>query len=297
MPASGITVPEFTEEQLVRMIIEPLAARAVLMAAGPVVLDSSQGVPVRIPEIASFSETDNMFHENEEITPEGEATSGERTLLPSTLKSFKSLARLSSELVRHSPLALLSAWQQQMVQGMARAIDKEMFQGTGTPDVNGNHGMVGILNHPDIQSQDWDTTPADSDAMLDPISDAIGRLISAEFDDTSLGRGVLFIPGAAFTEFDKIKTVDGLPVWEKDVTNPARRRLKGVPVVVTSQLPADTGALVLMDQVVAARDLSPQVKVDVSRYFEFDQVAVRVVSRFDVGLLHPEGVVKLELPA
>lgn len=41
------------------------------------------------------------------------------------------------------------------------------------------------------------------------------------------------------------------------------------------------------------RDVNPSVTVLSERYAEYDEIGLRVVCRYDLGLLHPEGVVVL----
>lgn len=48
-----------------------------------------------------------------------------------------------------------------------------------------------------------------------------------------------------------------------------------------------------MSQVAVVRDLNPSVTVLSERYAEYDEIGLRVVCRYDLGLLHPEGVVVL----
>jgi hypothetical protein len=48
-----------------------------------------------------------------------------------------------------------------------------------------------------------------------------------------------------------------------------------------------------MSQVAVARDVSPSVTELNELYAKTDGVGLRVVTRYDVGLLHPEGVIVL----
>jgi hypothetical protein len=50
---------------------------------------------------------------------------------------------------------------------------------------------------------------------------------------------------------------------------------------------ADTGLIAI------ARDLAPSVTVLSERYAEYDEKAIQVVTRYELGLLHPEGVIVL----
>ena len=80
------------------------------------------------------------------------------------------------------------------------------------------------------------------------------------------------------------------------MTQQGAYRLLSMPVTVTNKLPADTALLVAIGYVAAARDLAPSVKILDELYADYDQVGIRVVTRYDLGLLHPEAVVKLTTP-
>lgn len=77
------------------------------------------------------------------------------------------------------------------------------------------------------------------------------------------------------------------------MTAGARYSLFGVPVTVTNKLAAGKAVLADTSQIAVVRDLAPSVTVLSERFAEFDQQAIRVVTRYDLGLLHPEGVVIL----
>ena len=96
---------ELTSEQVARILVNPLQARSVVLAAGPRVFDS-QGDPCPSPKLAPMSAV-GMTAENVAV-PESDPVFSEVTLLPSTLKSFKRGYRISNELVRHSVLAIAS---------------------------------------------------------------------------------------------------------------------------------------------------------------------------------------------
>ena len=77
--------------------------------------------------------------------------------------------------------------------------------------------------------------------------------------------------------------------------------LLGHPVRITDRLPVDTSAtpdetsLVLADvsTIAVARDLAPSVTLLADRYADYDQLAIRVVARYDIAPLLPDAVVKL----
>ena len=79
---------------------------------------------------------------------------------------------------------------------------------------------------------------------------------------------------------------------ESDITSGPTYRLFGIPVTVT-KLPEGTAVLADVSQVAVARDEAPSVTILSERYADYDQIGIRVVTRYDLGLLHPEAVIVL----
>jgi HK97 family phage major capsid protein len=69
--------------------------------------------------------------------------------------------------------------------------------------------------------------------------------------------------------------------------------LFGLPVTVTNKLEQGTAVLCDTSLIAIARDLAPSVTLLSERYAEYDEQAIRVVTRYDLGLLHSEGVIVL----
>jgi HK97 family phage major capsid protein len=85
---------------------------------------------------------------------------------------------------------------------------------------------------------------------------------------------------------------------QPDITESGQFRLFGAPVIVTARIPfvTTTTKAILADfsQIAVARDLAPSVTILKERYAEFDQQAVRVVTRFDAAPLNPQAIVRLD---
>jgi hypothetical protein len=90
MAVSTTTAAELTAEQVQKILVQPLEQASVFLAAGPRIFDAN-GSPVRIPEMDGPTSPD-WIGENELIT-EKDVTFDEVTLLPSTLKSVKTITR------------------------------------------------------------------------------------------------------------------------------------------------------------------------------------------------------------
>ena len=104
-----------------------------------------------------------------------------------------------------------------------------------------------------------------------------------------------FINGADFITLRKLKETGDSNKYmlESDVTAGPTYRQFGIPVTVTNKLAEGKAVLADTTQIAVARDLAPSVKLLDQRYAESDEQAIRVVTRYDIGLLHPEAVVAL----
>lgn len=265
--------PELLQEQVSSLLIQPLEAQSLVLASGPRIFDSAS--PLRIPKLAS-STTPGLVGEGE-LIPEHDVDFDEVKLMPSDRKSIKTLIRFSNELLRQSTIGLDSVLKQRLVKDVADKLDDEMLLGDGT-----NGGMTGLLKQPDAQRGVLD--PSDPDTLLD----ALALAAAAEVNPTRW-----FLSGADFFSIRKLKDASGKYLLEADLTADTTYRLFGVPVTVSNKIPAGQAVLANMGEVAVVRDTNPSVTLDSSRYLEYDEQAIRVTARFDLGLLRPEGVVLL----
>jgi HK97 family phage major capsid protein len=275
VPGSMKQHQELTTEDVKAFLIQPLEAASVLLKEGPNIFDSPTGDPLRIPKLEAEPDEEDLdwFGENEEIS-EVEPDFDELVLLPTNLKSVKTLHRFSNELARHAIVPIGSVLQARLVQKVAARMDQQLFTGAGTVDGNGNRLPVGLLNQPGIQTGTFTSaTPAD---LVDSSVDAIGAFITSEITDLS-----------------KVKDDDGHGFLVPDATQPGNYTLQGIRVVPTSRIESATQLLVDMNMVAVGRDLAPSVKLLDQTFANFDQLAIRVVARMDIGLMHAEGVIKL----
>jgi HK97 family phage major capsid protein len=289
--AGTVTLPELTREQVQAILVRPLEAASVFLAAGPRIFDTD-GSPVRVPRLVGMDEPD-WIGENELIT-EVEADTDEVLLLPNGLKSVKSITRYSNELARQSVVALDAALRDKMVRDAAAKIDTAFIAGTGDFDALGQRTTpLGLINFPGTQA-----ITGVGDLTLDHFLDAIGVLLAANVDPS---RCRVFMRSETFVGARKLKDNDGKYLLQPDPTADALFRIQGLPVTITNRIPAEgemgaaTTSVLLADfsQVAVARDLNPSVKILTERYADFDQQAIRVVARMDAAPLNEEAVVVL----
>lgn len=265
--------PELLQEQVSSLLIEPLESESVVLAAGPRIFDTAS--PLRIPKLVGSSES-GWIGEGE-LIPEHEVNFDEVKLMPEDRKSVKTLVRFTNELLRQSVIGLDSVLKARLVSDVARKIDDAFLTGDG---VDGS--VTGIVNQAGVQTGVLDAAEPDS------FLDALALASAAEVQPNRW-----IISGADFYAVRKIKDNSGNYILESDITSGPTYRLFGVPVTVTNKLPAGTAVLANMAEVAVARDTNPTVKLLDQRYAEYDEQAIRVTARYDLGLLRPEGVIVL----
>lgn len=264
-------IPTLLQEQVSSFLVQPLEAASVVLAAGPKVFDTSS--ELRVPRIAS-STTPGFVAPGGAI-PEAAPAFDEIRLLPSALKSLKTLSRLTNEAIRQSVVGLDAIVRQRLVTDIAAQLDIAFLTGAGTSNT-----IKGIVNQAGVQTLAAD--PAAPDTFLTALS-----LLRAQ----EVKPSHIFISPVDYFALRALKDADGRYLITTDATADGFERLFGVPLVVTSRLATGKAVALDMGMVAVARDLAPAVSLDTSVFFATDESAIRVVSRFDIGLLQPKAVV------
>ena len=283
---------ELTSEQVARILVNPLQARSVVLAAGPRVFDS-QGDPLSIPKLAPMSAV-GMTAENVAV-PESDPVFSEVQLLPSSLKSFKRGYRISNELVRHSVLAIATVMGQAIVERTALEIDAAMLTGTGAANtITGFTSMAGTSGT---------TLAASATPTVDNLLDGQASLLGA---NASLETAAWFMGPTKFTQIRKLREGSGtgsylilnsdagIATGQVTTTGRTSFRLLGCPVFVTTQLPdvRAGGKIILadMNQIAVGRDTAPSLGVFTETFADSDQLYLRVVARYDIKPLNAAGI-------
>ncbi len=292
MAESTLTATELTAEQVQRVLVQPLEAASVFLAAGPRVFDTN-GSQVRVPKMGGPITDPGWTGENEQI-PERDVSFDEVVLLPSTMKSVKVLTRYSNELARQSVIALDAALRARLVGDVAAKLDTQFMSASG----DGITTPKGLFAYAGTQ-----TLAVDGPLSLDHLHDAEGLVLAANVDPARV-RWVM--TSREFVGLRKVKDTSGKYLIQPDPTEGGAYRLLGHGVTVTNRIPdvpATTGtgatpatgraALIDFSQLAVARDLAPSVKILDQTFGEWDQQAIRVVARYDAAPLNAEAVVKL----
>lgn len=281
-----------TPERTVEILFMPLAAQSVVLAAMPEnrIFDAEGSAPVRIPKIASLELLDAWRAENTQIA-ETDPLYDELTLLASSLKSLKVIHRLSNELARNSVGNVEDLIGDAFIRAVAREWDRAALIGDGAANT-----VTGLANQTGVQ-----TIAAVGTPTVDDLHDAEGALLAADGNPET---AVWFMAPRSFTSLRKQREGAGTGAYllQPDPTRPGGMTLLGHPVYVSTQIPIDGGVganestiiLADMGQVAVGRDLEPRLDVLRETYGNWDQVALRIVARMDIGALNAEAIVVLE---
>lgn len=262
------------QDQVSTMLVQPLEAASVVLSSGATIFNSSE--PLRIPRLTGSADV-AWVGEGEQIPDDYTADFDELALMPTNRKSIKAIVRVTNELIRQAKIGVSGVLQQRLVHDVKTKLDDALLNGTGADNT-----VTGVLHQAGTQQAVLDL--ADPDSLLD----ALAKATAAEVTPNRW-----IFNGGDFYTLRKVKDGDGRYILESDITSDTTYRLFGVPVTVSNRMPAGKGLLLDASQLAVVRDIDPQVKILDQKYADTDETGIRVVTRYDLGLIHPEGVVVL----
>ena len=298
MPASITTQPSLTQEQVEQFLVRPLMATAQVLAAGPRLFDVQGATVVRVPKLVTYNlagsgvgASAQYWKGENQLIDEADPETDEIRLAEG-VASMKILHRYSNELARSSVVDYGRTFGDAIVRQLALELDTAFLTGDGVPAPGSGspplRTILGITNQPDTQEITGIGAPE-----VDDLFDAEGMAMAAEASPN-----VWFMCSRDFQQLRKQRTSTGEYLLQPDLSTPGTYRLLGRPVRISNRLlDVDSGEsqIILADmaQVAVARDVSPTVTFLTERYADYDQQAIRVVCRYDLGLLNPAGVIVL----
>jgi HK97 family phage major capsid protein len=285
---SGSAIAEgssLTVEQVIKILVQPLQAASIFLSTPGLQIFDTDGSPVRVPKQAPPTDASLVFTGENVAIPEDDFQFGQLSLLPSTMKSVKTLTRFSNELARQSVVAVDQAIQSRLVTDVAARVDTALI---ASAVVDGT-SPTGILTYPGTQ-----VMAAVGTISVDTLYDAESLALIANVNADNLR---WMMRPETWTRIRKLKTTQGDYLVQPNPTLGAPKQLLGYPVTITPRIPiATTTKALLWDptQVAVARDMAPSVRVLTELYAAFDQQAVRVVARYDAGPLNAQAIVRLD---
>lgn len=280
MASSTTTAAALTAEQVSTILTKPLEQRSVFMAAGPTIFDTN-GSPVRIPAMPASEQDELQWVGENELIPEVDPEFGETELLPSTMKSVKTITRYSNELARQSIVSLDKVLQDRLVADVAGKLDAQFLSAEG----DGVTTPRGLFAYEGVQD-----VPVTGEFNVDTLLAAQGVALESNVD---LSRLALFVRPGDLMALRGLKDADGRYLLQWDATEAGGYRVLGMNALVSAHVPEGRAAIADMSQIAVARDLAPTVKILTERYADYDQQAIRVVARYDAGPLNPAGIVTM----
>jgi HK97 family phage major capsid protein len=274
---------ELTREVVQQILVQPLEAASVFLAAGPRIFDTD-GSPVRIPKLGAAGTA--TFVTEGTVIPEADYDFDEIELLPSSMKSVKVVTRVSNELRRSSVIALDSALRDRLVTDVATALDRAFINGTATNEPQG------ILHYSGISVAGSAIGTATPDHLYTALQTALDA-------NVNVANTRWMLTPRDFVALHKLKDAEGRYLISPNPSQGATSTLLGLPVTVTPRIPGGTtggtATVVLADfsQIAVARDQSPQVTILDQTWGNYDQVGIRVTARFDAKPMNPAAVTVL----
>lgn len=261
-----------------------LRPASVFLTANPVVLDA-EGEQLAVPKI-SGSATVQMVSENSAIS-ESEETFGQLLLTP---RKLAALVPISNEVLADSNPSVRDIVADDLTRQLGTTLDAQFLTGDGSaPNLRGVRNLSGI-NTVYLGANGASPT-------LNDVADAIGRL---EASNADLSRSAVFMAPRTWATFRKIVDTQSRYQLQPDPTTDSRRQLFGVPVFISSQIgiaetrgtSSDCSSIAVCDmsRLVVARRKEIELAYSPDYAFHRDQTYVRVVARFDVGLVHAAAV-------
>ncbi|MCW2689950.1 MAG: phage major capsid protein, partial [Mycobacterium sp.] len=244
-------------------------------AAGPIIIDSAR--PVRIPRVSAAASA--AFVAEGALISDSAVPLDEIDLMPSSLKSIKVWVPFSNELIRESAIGLDAVLRARLVTDVSNALDAALFTGAGTANT-----IKGITNQPGVQTGVLNAT--NPDTLLDAIA-------LAQAQNVTPNRW--FMNPGDYISLRKLRATssDGRYLLDPDAHEGTQYSIFGIPLTVTNRLPTGKAILADMQHVVVVRDVDASIFVADQTLANYDAQAIRVVTRYDVGLTQPLAVVVL----
>lgn len=263
------------KDQVANILVKPLESASVMLGAGATIYNSA--APIRIPRLDSSGPV-GFVGEGEQIPDDYTMATSEINLMPSDRKSIKTITRITNELVRQAQTGVTQVLQQRIVEDVRHKLDDALIDGDGLDNT-----ITGLFNQPGTQTSPLDLS--DPDSLLDALAVATASEVTPN-------RWIL--NATDFFTLRKVKDGDGRYLIQETLQEGVQYTLFGIPVTVSNKVPAGKGALLDMSEVAIVRDIDPQITILTEKYADTDETGIRVVTRYDLGLIRPEGVIILE---
>ncbi|WP_349864129.1 phage major capsid protein [Leifsonia sp. WHRI 6310E] len=274
--ANSDTLSVFGIHEAGPLIIEPLQGESLAMQVTTVV--ETNGRDYRIPLITSDPSA-AWLNENDEI-PLSEEAADSVLVVPAKIAG---LSVIPNELANDTSPEAANLIGQGLARDIGRKIDAAFF---GAKPAAGSPQPLGLdaLTAETVINAD---PTLGTDAFVDALAaaESVGAPVDAWVTDPATAKSLAKL---------KQGTSSNLPLFGTGATNGIQRDVLGVPLFVNPNVLAGTVWGVPKTRVFTVLRQDVTIDIDKSRYFEFDQTAIRAVLRLAWGFPQPQSVVKIK---
>lgn len=260
-------------EEVADLVVRPVDQASVAVAASTVI--STNASSTRIPVVTSDPSA-GWVAEGAEI-PLTDLGTTELDVVP---RKLAALTVISRELSEDSSPAARETVGQAMARDMARKLDQAFYGNLGGNAPAGLEALTG-------------TTTVDAGAAYADLDWAAEAVNVAEREGATISA---FVAGPVDAlALAQITDEDGSrrPLLGTDPTQPTRRTILGVPLLVSPAVTAGTVWGIPRDRAMIVRRADVRVEVSTDAYFSSDQVAVRGTMRASFGFPDEAALVKI----
>lgn len=259
------------------IIIQPLDAQNVAIKASTLIPTDKHRV--HIPKLLT-DPTASWVAEGAEIDVSG-ATVDDLVVTPTKTAGVVIITKEASEDTTPAAAELLG---QRLAQAVSKNIDTAFFGTKGSDPVRpaGLEDLAGVTNVP--AGTAWKD--------LDPFTDA-----QAAVEGLGLGISNFVANPADAKALAKLRVQAGsnLPLLGTDPTQPTRRQINGVPLLVSPAVTAGTIWGIPTERAYVVRRSDVELTKDASVYFTTDRIAIRATLRIGFAFPQPAAIAKIKL--
>lgn len=270
-------VSAISPDQIEALIVQPVEAASVAMQAATLI--NTNATETRIPRVTSDPSA-AWVAEGDEIGT-SDPTIDDVAIVPAKIAG---LTVISNEAAADTSPAAADLVGQGLARDIAKNVDTAFFGSKGASLVQPG-GLEDLTGFTAID-------PGTAWVDLDPFAAA---LANAEGLGLNVNSFVANPADALILAQLKESSGSNRPLLGSDPTNPTRRLLQGVPLLVSSAVTAGTiwGLPKIRSVIVRRNDVDLQV--DKSAYFTSDRTAIRATMRVGFGHTQVEAIQKISL--
>lgn len=277
MSITTANVGAISPDQIEQLITIPVAERSIALQVA--MLTPTNSTETRFPYLAT-DVTAAWTAEGEEIG-QSDPTITEIVVKPTKIAA---LHVQSSEANADTNPDVAGIVGSSMVRSIAKDIDSAFFGAKGGT-ADRQEGLEDLTGFTTVD-------PGTAWADLDPFVEAI---YNAEDLGLTVNHFVANPADAKLLAQLKVTAGSNQPLLGTDPTNPTRRMLQGVPLLVSPGVTAGTIWGLPKERLHIVRRNDTDLQVDKSAFFTSDRVAIRATARYGFGFSQPAAVQKISL--